>query len=423
MATTDRSTDATSALELESAGFVRVIARRDGDALAASGVLARALADAAIPFQVSVASTVQERTARATGGAEPREDELTLVVGSSEASSDRVEHLETDDRPVSLLACEHARELGAEPDPVLALAGSFAAGVEPGAGETEWLLESATDRGLLTQRGGVATPTDDLADALAHTTACRGPWSGDLEAAREAIDALEATDDSDGIDPRRFASLLALDVVGCANATTRGATAVGRLLRPYGTPEGPFETLGGYADVLEATARDAPGIGVALAMGTGGDRTLEAALECWREHGLRTHEAFDTASTRRYDGLFVVSVDGEAAVDTGPDAYDGTLETVARLTADYRSPEPVVLAIGSAQAAIATLDGRSLETDLETIARDLESEGTLEAGVDYDVGVSGGIVRFGSESFGDGGDGERGGGDESTIIAAVRRAL
>ncbi|MCU4741825.1 exonuclease [Natronoglomus mannanivorans] len=426
MSTTGRPADVEStAAAIESADFVRVIARADGDSLAASGVLARALDGRAIPFQVSVAPTIGDRTTRATDG-----DDLTIVVGASDASTDQVRQLEASDRPASLLACDLVGELadadsdadadtdegkgddesertagsgsGPEPDPVLALAGAFAAGVEPGAGETEWLLESAIDRGLLARRPGVAVPTDDLADGLAYTTQCRGPWSGDLEVTREILAELGISDsqadahsDAESTitddDHRRLGSVVALDVVGDEDVSTRGATAIARLLRPYETSAERFATVGGYADVLEATARHAPGLGVALAMG---HDVHESALDAWREHGRRAHAALDGASTGRYDGLFVVGVD------------DGPVETVARLAAAFRSPEPLVLAIGDGEAAVATIDARPLEGALEAVARD------LSLGADYDVGRRRGYVRFDSNDV-----------DDATIISAVRETL
>ncbi|ELZ14097.1 hypothetical protein C478_07679, partial [Natrinema thermotolerans DSM 11552] len=54
MATEGRSAPSSSATTaLESAGFVRLIARADGDAIAASALLARALADRDTPYQIT----------------------------------------------------------------------------------------------------------------------------------------------------------------------------------------------------------------------------------------------------------------------------------------------------------------------------------------------------------------------------------
>ncbi|SFB92082.1 hypothetical protein SAMN05444422_10341 [Halobiforma haloterrestris] len=413
MATEGRSTDATNAEPgLESAAFVRLVTRADGDALAASGIVARALADRGTPFQVTVGRTVSERTKRArrtdARDAVDDSDDLTLVVGAVDGD---VTRLDESDRPATLAAVDRVRELGATPDPVLALAGLVAAGVEPGAGESEWVLEAARKRDLVDRRPGVAVPTADPADGIAHSTRLRGPWSGDPDAVRGALaDAGVAVEaDGTGTDPaleaadhRRIASVVALDAVGDEGATETAADAVRRGLKPYATPgDAPFATVGGYADVLEATARSDPGTGVALALG---HDAREPALSAWREYGRRAHEALEGASTGRYDGLFVVGI-GQG---------DGPVEAVARLAADYRSPEPTVFAIaesdGSGEAALVTRGDGPLGSTLERLARELRAESAGEDAVEYDVGTRRGYLRY--DGLG-----------ESTVIAAAREVL
>ena len=414
MATEGRHVDATSAAAtVESANFVRIVTRADGDALAASGVLASALSEDGRPFQITVGRTVADRTARAeTGG----DDEVTILLGPSTADAIHLGAPEPgsgDDRPITLEACDLVRELGATPDPVLALAGAAAAGVEPGANESEPLLERAREADLVERRPGVAVPTADPIDGLAHTTRCLAPWSGDLEATREALSPLvaESVDDgeSDGTvldddgsdeavldekvpdgdalgedDHRRLGSLVALDVVGAEDAQPTAATAVATLLRPYETPTRRLETIRGFADVLTATARGEPGTGVALAMG---HDVADEALDRWRDHGREAHEALDGASTGRYDGLFVVGIDS------------GPVETVAEIAVRYRSPEPVVLAIGDGEAALATVDG-SID-GVDSIATKLD-------GATYDVGSRRAYLRYGSTV------------DDRTVIEEVR---
>ncbi len=66
MSTDGRSaSDSTTASALESASFVRLVTKADGDGLAASGLVARALAARGTPFQVTVGRTVATRTERA----------------------------------------------------------------------------------------------------------------------------------------------------------------------------------------------------------------------------------------------------------------------------------------------------------------------------------------------------------------------
>ncbi|MXV62341.1 exonuclease [Natronorubrum sp. JWXQ-INN-674] len=403
MATERRSAEPSSApvaSALESAGFAHIVARADGDALATSGLLARALTDRGTPFQVSVGRTVADRTARVRDR-EPATDDVTIGVGAIDAD---VTRLDDADRPATLAALDVVREIGSTPDPVLALAGLVAADVEPGAGESEWILETARERGLVERRPGVGIPTGDPVDGIAHSTRLRAPWSGDPDATRDALEGLGADLDEpadfDGDDHRAIASAVALDVVGDDEAAAAAAETIQRALRPYATPDHAFATVGGYADVLEATARTEPGTGAALAMGHG---VHEPALAAWREDGRRAHAALEGASTGRYDGLFVVGID------------DGPVETVARIAATYRSPEPVVLAVGDGEAAIATRGDDHLGATVEAVARELgaddsDSNGAQE-GVEYDSSRRRGYLRYDTAR------------DESTIIAAVRERL
>ncbi|APX95502.1 exonuclease [Natronorubrum daqingense] len=393
MSTEGRSETASSApaSALESASFVHLVARADGDALAASGLLARALAARETPYQVSIGRTVADRTDR-VNDRDPTADDATIAVGAVDAD---VTRLETDDRPATLAALEVVRDLEASPDPVLALAGLVAAGVEPGAGECEWILEAARERELVERRPGLAVPSADPVGGCAHSTQVAAPWSGDPDATRAALDDLDvALDDPDSLaddDYRAIGSAVALDVVGDDRAVDAAAETIQRALRPYATPEHAFETVGGYADVLEATARTEPGTGAALAMG---HDAHEPALAAWREYGRRAHTSLEGASTGRYDGLFVLGID------------DGPVEAVARLAVSFRSPEPTVLVVAEDEAAIATRGDDALGATLEAITRDLKETGA--AGVTYDSANRRGYLRYDPDV------------DQSTIIEIVR---
>lgn len=394
---------------LASAGFVRLVVRADGDALAASGLVARALSARGTPFQLTVGSTIADRTERASSPHDTDED-VTLAIGAVDDTT-TAQRLDADDRPATLAAVDAVRDLGETPDHVLALAGLVAAGVEPGAGESEWVLESARERGLVERRSGVAIPTADPVDGLAHSTRVCAPWSGDVDAVRtalaDAVDLDTVGDASTDDQHRPIASLAALDAVSDEDATDVAATAIQRVLRPYATPEGPFETVGGYADVLEATARTEPGTGAALAMG---HDAREPALDAWRAYGRRAHEALDTASTGRYDGLYVLGVgdegeneDANADGSTGADAtISAPVDAVARIAAAYRSPEPDVLVVGAGEAALVTRMDDGLGPALEGVARELDCECA------YDVGRRDGYLRYDRDV------------DDATIIAAVR---
>ena len=374
MAETDRESTANAlASALANAAFVRILARADGDALAAAGVLARALAARETPYQVSVVSTVDARTARlerepSTPGA------CSVVIGpSSDYDADDRIHLDAVTAPSSLAAAEAVRALGETPAYVLALAGVAAAGVEPGTDGTEWLLEAATDAAVVTRRPGVAVPTAALAADLACLTLVCAPWSGDGDATRTLVtdvvgeETTELTDD----DHRRLASVVALDVVADEAVSDNGAHAVRRAIHPWVTPDAPYATVGGLADVLEATAVSAPGTGVALTIDHG---AREAALSTWRDHGRRVHDALEDASTNRYDGLSVVHV---------PDLEDAVVGPLAALAAAYRAPEDVVLAVGTDVAGVATVGERAAAPVASKAAASLEC--TWDGGPRYGV--------------------------------------
>jgi hypothetical protein len=316
---------------LREAAFVRLVSDATGEALAATGLLARALDDT--PFQASVVRPFEDPD-RTT------ETDITVAVGRTQPTAD----VTLTDRAAAT-AFETARELGGA-DLTLALAGTIAAGAVDGT-----VAEAAEQAGL-ERRPGVAVPTAALADGLAHSTLFVAPFSGETDDARAVLAELDISPDGtpSADDRRRLASLVALAVT--ADAPPRAADAVQRALRP--TAGGPFETAGGYADVLDAVAREQPGTAVALALGH--DAVREDALDAWRTHARRAHEAVSEATTGRYDGLFVARGD---AMPTG---------TVARLFADYRTPEPVTLVVTDDGAAARATDGRDVAETMHAAA-------------------------------------------------------
>ncbi|MGM0449070.1 MAG: exonuclease RecJ [Methanobacteriota archaeon] len=331
---------------LADAPFVRLVATDDGDALAAAGLLARALRATGTPFQARVDPDPVPHDV---------DDGVAVTVGV-----DRGPHaIPGMGRPASTTAFAVAREIGVEPDPVVALAGVVAAGSIPGADGSGDALDAAERAGRVKRRPGVALPvsggnadgeeTDapSRAEALAASTLASTRYSGDPEAARDALAPLGLPVDPDADDRRRFASLVGVDAVDGDDASERAAAAVERALRPYAT-DGPFETVGGYADVLDALAREAPGTGVALALASDPDPSLRtAALDAWRRHGLAAHRALDGATVGRYEGCVVARVDASPTV----------LPTVARLVREFRSPEPVAVALAEGAGRLAAAGG------------------------------------------------------------------
>jgi len=360
------------AARLRDAGFVRIVGAATGNALAASGVLARALTARDRPFQLSLAALPTDAD-RATDA------DLTVAVGRSDASADC--SLSGTGRSASAAAFDVARELADDDDPLgsglvaLALAGAVADGRAP-AGP---LAEAATAAGI-ERRPGVAVPTRDLAEGLAHSTLVHAPFSGDPETAADLVADFgpadeAATGDLADEDGRRLASLVAIRTVGSDDVPPRGGDAVERFLRPHAG--GPFETIGGYADVLDAVARERPGTGVALALG---HDVREDALAVWRDHARRAHGAVREATTGRYDGLYVARAESS----------DAPVATLARLVHAYRSPEPLTLAVTDGAAAAVTTDGRALESSFAAAAD--AADGTAE------VRGTSGYARFGADT-------------------------
>ncbi|ELZ91417.1 putative exonuclease Recj [Haloferax mucosum ATCC BAA-1512] len=338
---------ADAAATLREATFVRLRVHTSGAAVAAAGVIGRALRTRNIPFRI-----------RATNAPDTAaNDDVVAVVGLSDADAD----LEIDPRD----AVAVVRELDVAPDPVVALAGLHAAGVSPA--EDSELAGAATDAGI-ESRPGVAVPTDDLADGLAHSTLVHAPFSADKEHTQAALADLSLPAELDADAHQRVASLVAIDAT-TGEAISRAATAVERVLHPDAAPSGPFATVGGFADVLDAAVRETPGVAVALALG---HDVRDAALEAWREHAQSTHDALREATTGRYESLYALSCDLSSP---------GRLATVARLARDFRSPEPTVLAVGVGAAALVSTGSAGLDEQLAAAATELadaSATGTAE---------------------------------------------
>ena len=342
------------AAAVRDAPFVRVVAAADGDALAASGVLARALKERGTPFQVRVEAVPDPVPGDG--------DDLALGVGAGSAGGDRSLG---GSAPASLTAALVARELDADVDPLLALAGVATAAQPLDAGDASAVLDAARERTTVERRPGLAVPTTDLSEGLAHSTLVHAPVSGDPETARDALDDLGIGSELTEEDHRRLASWLAIEATA---SSARAADAVERVLHPHATPDAPFATVEGFGDVLDAVARERPGTGVALAIRDGGLRS--AALDAWRTHARATHEALTAATTGRYDGIFVARAE---------DADPGRLATVARLCRDFQSPEPVTLVVGDGGAAAASVDdarlGRAMREAVQAVDGDGQSAG------------------------------------------------
>lgn len=351
------------AASLRDANFVRVLARADGDCLAAAGLLARACADRGVPYQVRV-GRFGETLAGLDSEQASDSDDTTVGLGLDPTADT---YLASETTPASVTAFDAARELDAAPDPVLALAGVVAAERSPGAGESANILEAATELGV-ERRPGVGIPTDDLADGLAHSTLAHAEYSGKPETVQAALAELGLPATLDDSAHHRVASEFALAVAGAETATDRAGEAVERALRPQAigdadgnaTTDAPFATVEGYADVLAAVARERPGTGVALALG---HEVQADALDAWRDHATQAHTVLREGTTGRYDGLFALRTE------------DGPVETVARLLRDFRSPEPVALVVADSTAAVTAAEDCGVGAAMTEAARSVGGTG------------------------------------------------
>lgn len=308
---------ASVAAALRSASFVRIVAHADATGAATAGVLANAAAATGVPFRVSLARTAEAATGRVAAG---EATAVTVGVGGPATAT-----IQGPRAPAT--AAEAARAVGHAPDPTPVLAGLVGAGLDP---EGTAAFEAAD----VERHPGLGIPTENRADGLAHTTLVHGPFSGDPAAAEELLP------DGDDPDSRRHGgSVVALEASTAATGQ-RGVAALGRALNPL-APGTPFATVAGYADVLGATAREAPGTAVALAVGAD---VRESALGTWRDHALRVHRAVEEA-------------DLEARGDVAVARVESGVWTVARLLRDFRSPAPAALAIGDGEAALAGRSG------------------------------------------------------------------
>ena len=356
----------TVASAVAAAPFVHLFGHADGDSVAACGLLAVALRERAVPFRVSIAADPTEAAA-ATDTKPEAAESRTLVVGADRDNGLAVPA--TSRQPASVAAATISRTLGVDPDPVLALAGVVAAGKTPGQANSQQLVERAEAAGHISRRPGVALPTTDLTD-LAHSTRLSAPFSGDRAATTALLEEVGVADAEtlDAEQRTRFASTVAVETATADAASAVAADSVEQSLRPYATPNGPFATLGGYADVLSALACRSPGLAVALAFESG---AVEDALDCWREHAAATHAALTDPITGRYDGEFV------SRVGT---AQPAVLPTVARLTHQFHSPEPVTIVVteelvdGCRHAAVVASEPQGLAGAAATVASEFDGE-------------------------------------------------
>lgn len=302
--------------------LVQIGVRADAASLAASGILAHACRGAGTAFHVSTVRTVAEcEEWRET--TDPEAGLLTLGIdenGSQDESLVRV-----------AAATAHRLEV---PVPAgLVVAGGLADGYHPSE-----LDAPGVELDGIHQRLGLGIPIDDPVAGLAYSTLIHGPFSGSPEAVGDLLPDDDGADRL-GDDEKGVASVVALESLGVDAASTRAAHGLEAVLNPH-VGAGPFVTVEGYADVLGVLATSQPGLGVGLALGAD---IHEAAVGAWQDTAKLAHQGVREADTARYDGVMVAQT-------------SGPVELVARLMRDYRSPEPVVLALNDGIAGIAAAE-------------------------------------------------------------------
>ncbi|MEF8772042.1 hypothetical protein [Halodesulfurarchaeum sp.] len=330
MATTGTATESRDAADLASdlhdAELVRVVSRADGDGLAAATILGDALADRDIPRHLSLAPSRNRVAPRLEG------DDTAIVLGFPDFEQS------CNAESAATCAFEMAQELGTDPDPGLALAGGTVAGVRA----QDPALSAAQDRGL-TQRPGLAIPTADMATGLAYTGWLHAEFSGDEAATSEFVADLDLPEPMNERGHRMVASAVALeatDTLPSERATKAIANAVG----PRTTPTA-FETIGGYADVLNAAAKMDAGAALASLL-TGAESRL---LEMWQVYGAKVHEVV-AELPQTETPVQTATVEGIPPDD------------VARLGRDFRVPADQIYVEGPETIALATREETAIET-------------------------------------------------------------
>ena len=336
MATTGRSTDATPATDavatlLRDAEFVHLVGRTDGDALAAAGILGNALDALDTPYQVSLASSAADAEDRLLDGGSAIGLGLDVGTAALTAGSVALGAFET----AVGLDTDTADDL--DPDPILAIAGAVAGGFAPQGPA----LEAAQNQGV-ERRPGLGLPTADIGAGLAYSGWLHGSFSGDEQAAGAFLAELDLPAELDADAHTRLASAVALDVTDSEDGAV---DSLDRVLAPLGGAA-PFETVGGYGDVLDALATSDPGTGLSFVLGYA-DRS--DAVDVWKEAGERLHRTLERLSVSSTGDIAAGSVENVAP------------SRVARLARDFRITESSVLVSGPDSIALATAEDDARE--------------------------------------------------------------
>lgn len=322
MAATERPdrTDAHRELpgELANASFVELRVAPSVDALAGAGMLTAALEARGVPFH-----------ARVDTGNDNGSSEAGAFLGTNEAPDGQI-HIPHGEVAAATTQVAHAWE------------------TEDVAG----LQDSAAVFGELRRddrtTDGLGVPLDDTVDGLAHSTLVHGPFSGDEEESAAMYDRVDG-------DPVDLASLVTLETIG--GAGPHAASALERFLAPIRTPDGPFATAAGTADVLDVLGEVNPGLGLALVCGQRDAR--KTAIRTWKRVATDIHARAESVSPASDAAIATLDSDVPAPA------------ALARVVRDYRTTAPATLVtgpdtIGIASSAVSTMTLASAVTEHAT---------------------------------------------------------
>ena len=297
---------------LVTAPFVHLIPAPTVDALAATAILVRMLEHLETPYHVTRRRepVPTDEFGLAIG---MRRDDVSLALPPAEAT---------------VQAAAIGRTIGAPAPSQWVPVGTTFTPKEPPATEQPRVL-------------GLPKPDDPA--MLAASTLVHGPFSGDELAADHLF-----TETSNG---RDRATLVALATLQGGRPTPNLADGIIQLASARATPDGPFATTTGTADVLDVLADADPGLAVALVCGY--ESSIGTAITTWRDQAAAIHAVVDQPSIK--DEVIDISTDTKA------------VSAIARLLRTMHGGDRAIVVRGRDDVAIATPNptDRRLATSFE----------------------------------------------------------
>lgn len=301
------------------ADFVSIRARVMPDSLVTAGIIARFCREQGIPFHV--------KPVRTTG---------SLRESSDSAGNEHLRlHVPTEPADTTTPLCyrvhQQITEHGTSLDPYFTLAGILASDYDP-ADVAPSLLEASAAQ----DADGIATPTTDWSTGLAASTLHHADYSGDPDATQSALDSFGISTPSEAT-KRELASFAAVTNVTSSLSTAQSAVGLDRFLEPT-TIKHPYQSLGGYSDIIRVLSSPSPGRVISLALP---DPAYDAIRSSWQTHATQAHQAIKEAT--------ITSTGHYRRADVQTDH----VITPARLLS-YHAPESIVFAANQTHIALNT---------------------------------------------------------------------